>query len=55
VHAGADLLLSELKQDITAPPNIEKIVEQLEDIFQASESAVNFLNDLLNYEHIDAG
>jgi len=31
------------------------IFELIDDIFLASETAINILNDLLHYEHIDAG
>jgi hypothetical protein len=31
------------------------ILELLDDIFQASDSSINILNDLLHYEHLDAG
>jgi len=31
------------------------LLDLVEDIFTASDSAINILNDLLNYEHLDAG
>lgn len=41
------------------PPVMSKaassILELLDDIFQASDSSINILNDLLHYEHLDAG
>jgi len=30
-------------------------LELLEDIYSASETAIQILNDLLHYEHMDAG
>ena len=52
VHAGLDLLRSEL-QGISSLPR--STLELVEDIFTSSESAINILNDLLSYEYIDAG
>ena len=52
VHAGLDLLRSEL-QAISSLPR--STLELVEDIFTSSESAINILNDLLSYEYIDAG
>lgn len=53
VHAGLDILLGELRvlQSICNTT----ILELVEDIFSASESAISILNDLLEYEHLDAG
>jgi hypothetical protein len=52
VHAGLDILRAEVQVDaVTA----KGIVELVEDIFQSSQSAIDVLNDLLSYEHIDAG
>mmetsp|Transcript_10424 Transcript_10424/g.15702 ORF Transcript_10424/g.15702 Transcript_10424/m.15702 type:complete len:718 (-) Transcript_10424:314-2467(-) len=53
VHAGLDLLLSELKQQ----PHTDRarIEEQLGDIFVASGAAVAVLDDLLSLEHLGAG
>ena len=53
VHAGLDILLDELREG--GVMDIHKMVELLEDIFSASESAIHILNDLLEYEHLDAG
>jgi len=67
VHAGLDILRDELRQlqamenstDLTSILNsskcFDKIKELVEDIFAASDSAINILNDLLDYEHMDAG
>lgn len=56
VHAGLDILRGELKAPaFLALPSLKEIVELVEDIFISSESAINLLSDLLNYEHIDAG
>ena len=62
MHAGLDLLLSEMKQessdgnDALSTITISRSSASLiQDIFSASESAINILNDLLQYEHVDAG
>jgi len=55
VHAGLDLLRTELKQMLVHISSMDDTMELLEDIFAASGSAISILNDLLNYEHIDAG
>ena len=52
VHAGLDLLRSELQSVAALSRNTLELVE---DIFTSSESAINILNDLLSYEYIDAG
>jgi hypothetical protein len=36
-------------------PGAKFISDLVEDIFQSSQSAIEVLNDLLSYEHIDAG
>ena len=51
VHAGLDILLSEMRSALMSADTIELV----EDIFSASESAIYILNDLLEYEHLDAG
>jgi signal transduction histidine kinase len=51
VHAGLDILLSEMRSALMSA----EIIELIEDIFSASESAIYILNDLLEYEHLDAG
>mmetsp|Transcript_7422 Transcript_7422/g.11064 ORF Transcript_7422/g.11064 Transcript_7422/m.11064 type:complete len:551 (-) Transcript_7422:274-1926(-) len=55
VHAGLDLLRTELKEMLMHVTAIGDTMELVEDIFAASGSAISILNDLLNYEHIDAG
>mmetsp|Transcript_9907 Transcript_9907/g.13587 ORF Transcript_9907/g.13587 Transcript_9907/m.13587 type:complete len:940 (-) Transcript_9907:315-3134(-) len=55
VHAGLDLLRSELSVCPVMAPAITDLMELVEDMFSASESAINILNDLLNYENLDAG
>ena len=58
VHAGLDLLIAEIKE---ADPEAETVpisrstVELIRQIFSSSESAIDLLNDLLQYEQIDAG
>eukprot|EP00597_Dinobryon_sp_UTEXLB2267_P008080 CAMPEP_0170084348 /NCGR_PEP_ID=MMETSP0019_2-20121128/19592_1 /TAXON_ID=98059 /ORGANISM="Dinobryon sp., Strain UTEXLB2267" /LENGTH=563 /DNA_ID=CAMNT_0010300441 /DNA_START=238 /DNA_END=1929 /DNA_ORIENTATION=+ len=52
VHAGLDILRGELESYKSLS---EDVLELVEDIFSASDSAINILNDLLNYEHLDAG
>lgn len=52
VHAGK-------KRESTPEERLARVenglFELIDDIFMASESAIDILNDLLNYEHIDAG
>ena len=55
IHAGLDILKSEVKTDHTVLPGVNNALEMLEDIYSASESAVSILNDLLQYEHLNAG
>jgi len=50
-----DLLRTELKQLLVISTTIGDTIDLVEDIFAASGSAISILNDLLNYEHIDAG
>ena len=44
VHEGLDIIRSEIEAD-----------KMIRNIFSASETSINFLNDLLHCEHIDAG
>lgn len=68
VHAGLDIMRDELRQmhssqkacvvlnssnEVTE--QIGGLLELVDDIFTASDSAINILNDLLDYEHMDAG
>ena len=61
VHAGLEILRDELREldagkSTKCDENNNKgLLELVEDIFAASDSAINILNDLLNYEHMDAG
>ena len=58
VHAGLDLLMSQIQ---AADPeslfvSIERSTADLiRHMFSSSESAINILNDLLQYEHMEAG
>lgn len=55
VHAGLDILRSEMGDALSTGPGAKFISDLVEDIFQSSQSAIEVLNDLLSYEHIDAG
>ena len=58
VHAGLDLLMSEIKEadpEAATVPISRSTVELIQHIFSSSESAIELLNDLLHYEQIDAG
>ena len=58
VHAGLDLLMSEIKEadpQAATVPISRSTVELIQHIFSSSESAIELLNDLLYYEQIDAG
>jgi len=55
MHAGVEMLREELKSDAVRGGNLCVITDLLDDIYAASESAISVLNDLLNYEHLDAG
>ena len=59
VHAGLEIVRSELnfKRDYPASSVIisSESVEMLEHIYSASQAAIDILNDLLQYEHIDSG
>mmetsp|Transcript_16561 Transcript_16561/g.24068 ORF Transcript_16561/g.24068 Transcript_16561/m.24068 type:complete len:426 (-) Transcript_16561:1005-2282(-) len=57
VHAGLEILRSELNnltQSATLQVN-NSLSELMDDIYSASETAIEILNDLLHYEHMDAG
>jgi len=55
VRIGLDILRSEL----TRPNSTFKVdpstLEFLEDIISSSDTSINILNELLDYEHMDAG
>lgn len=56
VHAGLDLLLGDMKSVAEwTPAAVRSMIGVAEDMFSASDSAINILNDLLQYEHMDAG
>ena len=50
-HAGLEILKADLE---TARVSIS-ILNLLDDIFSASNTAIEILNDMLHYEHIDSG
>lgn len=57
VHAGLEILRSELitlTQSAALEAN-NSLRELMDDIYSASETAIEILNDLLHYEHMDAG
>lgn len=57
MHAGLEILRSELTtltRD-TLELASESIKLLIEDIYSSSETAIEILNDLLHYEHMDAG
>ena len=51
VHAGLELL----RADLTAAGALPSTLTLLQDIFFASSAAIEILNDMLQYEHIDSG
>ena len=55
VRVGLDILKSEL----TRPNSTTKVdpatLELLEDIISSSDTSIDILNELLDYEHMDAG
>lgn len=53
MHAGLDLLVTDMKSEVLAAPS--RLMELIEDVFSASESALSILDDLLQYENIEAG
>ena len=58
VHAGLDLLLSEVKevdQSAEMVPVSRSTVELIHHVHSSSESAIEILDALLQYEQIDAG
>ena len=61
VHAGLDIMQAEIdaqsgaiqtQTPVVIRPETAKMVRNM---FAASETAIHILNDLLHYEHIDAG
>jgi hypothetical protein len=58
VHAGLDLLQLTIKAADPTSPFVSIDRSTADFVFQmffASESAINILNDLLQYEHIESG
>jgi len=55
VIAGLDLVLTNVKSCIELPAELSSVIGMLEDIFEASNTAILILNDLLDYESMDAG
>ena len=58
VHAGLDLLLAEVRSADPASPYVpitRSTADFIVHMFTSSESAINILNDLLQYEHMEAG
>ena len=58
VYAGLDLLIREMKEGDQNGPllSIQRSAVDLADsIFSSCGDAINILNDLLNYENIEAG
>ena len=51
VHAGLELLWA----DLVAAGALSSTLTLLQDIFFASSAAIEILNDMLQYEHIDSG
>ena len=51
VHAGLELL----RADLAAAGVLPSVVGLLQDIYFASNTAIEILNEMLQYEHIDAG
>ena len=52
-----DIIRSEMKAIEDSPSVVlsSETAEMIEQIFSASETAINILDDLLNYEHMDSG
>ena len=55
VRIGLDILRSELTRPNSTLKVDPSILELLEDITSASDSSIDILNELLDYEHMDAG
>ena len=55
VRVGLDILKSELTRPNSTLKVDPSIVELLEDIISSSDSSIEILNELLDYEHMDAG
>ena len=57
VHEGLDIIRSEIEASEvdTVVFMSPKTAKMIRNIFSASETSINILNDLLHCEHIDAG
>ena len=58
VHVGLEMLVSLIKSADPTSPFISidrSTLDFIKQMFLCSESAINILNDLLQYEHIEAG
>jgi signal transduction histidine kinase len=58
VHVGLEMLLTVINNSDPTSPVItidRSTADFIKDMFFSSESAINLLNDLLQYEHIEAG
>ena len=57
VHAGLDIVRSEIQSNAGAPVVYisAETAAMIEDIFSASGTSIEILNDLLDYERIDSG
>ena len=58
VHAGLDIVRSEIEASSGGGPVVfisPETAKMIRNMFSASETAIQILNDLLHYEHIDAG
>ena len=65
IYAGLDMLKHEMISEHCSTTNEDaydledfkkrRSVEMLDEIYEASEAAIEILNDLLQYEHIDSG
>jgi hypothetical protein len=55
VFAGIDMALAQLREGNLSHMQQQRLLELLEDVSGASETAILILNELLQYENIDAG
>lgn len=58
VHVGLEMLLTEIRKSDPASPFVSidrSTADFIVHMFTSSESAINILNDLLQYEHMEAG
>jgi hypothetical protein len=58
VHVGLEMLVSLIHKADPASPTVSidrSTADFILQMFFSSESAINILNDLLQYEHIEAG